>query len=222
MTRCAGRMPWLDEALAPNGYPVRDNWHEWFGSSRVVDRRGEPLLLYHGSRRSSSGRPPFGTPGNTVPDIRDDRLFFVTPDVRYADRFTDARGVLTPLYARIENPVDLFDADQVQRLLEIFNSDPQVLARRGPWNEMMDGDVMESAYILLESKSVISALRDEGHDGAFIPEDNELDVTSWAVLEPWQVKAPWGNNGNFSRSPCILDSLPEPEIHAARKVRMPR
>lgn len=41
--------PWLDERIAANGKAVRENFFDWFCDSQVVDHKGRPLIVYHGT-----------------------------------------------------------------------------------------------------------------------------------------------------------------------------
>lgn len=42
--------PWIDDTLAPNGQSVRENFAVWFGNSKVVDAKGLPVGVYHGTQ----------------------------------------------------------------------------------------------------------------------------------------------------------------------------
>lgn len=41
--------PWLDERLAPNGHPIKDNFALWFRDSVIVSKDGAPLPVFHGT-----------------------------------------------------------------------------------------------------------------------------------------------------------------------------
>lgn len=41
--------PWLDNRLAANGAPVRDNFKAWFRDSKILTPSKEPLVLFHGT-----------------------------------------------------------------------------------------------------------------------------------------------------------------------------
>ena len=159
----------------------------WFGQSQVTDADGNPQVVYHGSP-ARKGHPAFGTHGNHTPVITAGRPFFVTDDLTYAEKFARG-GHVQALYVRLINPVDLSDPAQCERLVKVFNADPAVLLTRGPWDEDFEGDIADSAYFLLESPAVMELLKDEGFDGARVPEDIELGVESFAVFAPGQLKA---------------------------------
>ena len=41
--------PWENDALASNGTPIKENFQAWFAQSKVVDVRGNPLVVFHGT-----------------------------------------------------------------------------------------------------------------------------------------------------------------------------
>jgi ADP-Ribosyltransferase in polyvalent proteins len=41
--------PWLDDAPAANGRPVKENFGDWFEGSKAVGADGAPLVTFHGT-----------------------------------------------------------------------------------------------------------------------------------------------------------------------------
>lgn len=140
------------------------------------------LALYHGSPKRE-GRPSFGASGNVTPVITDGAPFFVTSNLAYAKKFARG-GLITLLHVTLKKTYDLHDSDRLEMLLDLFNRDPMILAGRGKWDEDVDGEIQDSAYFLLESHAVTSYLKRHGYDSVLIPEDNELNVKSYALLDP--------------------------------------
>lgn len=136
--------------------------------------------LFHGSPKRQA-QPTFGEAGNTTPCIQAGRPFFVTDDHDYATRFART-GLISTLSVHLERIFDLTAEDEQRRLLAIFNSDPMILSSRGVWDEMVDGEIADSPYFLLESPEVMRHLLDEGFDGAYLREDIELGVDSYAIF----------------------------------------
>jgi len=66
---------------------------EWFGDSKVVDDKGEPLVVYHGTAAE------FDTFSEDGP------IFFGTKEK--ANDFAGDSGSIIPAYVSIKNPVDL-------------------------------------------------------------------------------------------------------------------
>lgn len=139
------------------------------------------LALYHGSPKRE-GKPPFGARGNKTPIIADGAPFFATSNLAYAKRFARG-GLITLLHVKLKNTFDLHEEERLVELLTIFNNDPQVIAGRGPWDEDVDGEIQDSAYFLLESHAVTRYLKRQGFDSVLVPEDNELNVKSYALLK---------------------------------------
>lgn len=94
-----------------------DKFTAWFGNSKVVDRNGQPLKVYHGSPdlRNIKDTGVFMTPHQKYRDsIADEEgVFFFTSDFSCARSYADPRrafdyqgceeGVI-PVYLKIENP----------------------------------------------------------------------------------------------------------------------
>ena len=64
----------------------------WFGNSKVVDDAGKPLTTYHGTTHDFTS---FNKDMN-----------FTSPSAQYADRYTEGRGMIYPLFTRMEHPFD--------------------------------------------------------------------------------------------------------------------
>lgn len=142
--------------------------------------------FYHGSPFKED-RQTYGSEGNTSPDIVPGRPFFVTNDLPYATRFARG-GLVSEVKVLTERVIDLHDHEMVNRLLSVYNADPKILGGEGVWDAAIEGEITESSYRLLDSPAVMKLLVEEGFDAAFIPEDIELRVTSYAILNPQVVE----------------------------------
>lgn len=101
-------MPWLNNCVAGNGEKVSTNFLNWFAGSRVVDDKGQPLLLYHGTNASfdvfDSGRQGEGTGTNA-------KGFFFSDERAVAEQLADytaeEEGVARVLdvYLSLKNPL---------------------------------------------------------------------------------------------------------------------
>lgn len=98
--------PWLDDSLAPNGRPVRENFAAFFGKSKLVDASRAPLRVYHGTKGAFTA---FRTPAWFSPSYDMANFFSEAPDEDRNGR-TDASKVIE-VYLRIENPVHTDDWD---------------------------------------------------------------------------------------------------------------
>jgi hypothetical protein len=82
--------------------PDTKEFKAWFDKSKVVNAKGEPLVMYHGTR-----------PGNDITEFDEsdaDGIYF-TPDPDYAKSFTEdlfdgsgERGAIYPAYLSLQNP----------------------------------------------------------------------------------------------------------------------
>lgn len=82
--------------------PETKEFKAWFGDSKVVNAKGEPLVMLHGTR-----------PGNDITafDESDYDGIYFTPDSKYAEAFTEdlfddsgEKGAIYPVYLSIQNP----------------------------------------------------------------------------------------------------------------------
>ncbi|MBQ68853.1 hypothetical protein CL689_02205 [Candidatus Saccharibacteria bacterium] len=101
---------------------------KWFGSSKVVDENGRPLLVYHGTRRSFDAlqiSKPRGAPGNP------EGIYF-TADRRVAEEYAmdvdgawDEKSRVIAAYIRIESESDgkIIDSSYSGREYVVFGSD---------------------------------------------------------------------------------------------------
>jgi hypothetical protein len=62
------------------------------------------------------------------------------------------------------------------------------LSSDGRWDKDVEGDIHDSSYRLLDSPAVMSKLISEGVEAIYVPEDIELNITSYAILNPKAVE----------------------------------
>lgn len=138
------------------------------------------LTLFHGSPERE-GRPAFGSKENLLPVIKDGKPFWVTKSLPYATYFARG-GIVTQIRVKSRKTLDLNDFQKQAELLNIFNHE-KLLTGCEPWDEDVDGEISDSAYFLLESPAVMRHLRNLGYDCVYVPEDKEMRVTSYALLD---------------------------------------
>lgn len=99
---------------------------KWFGESKVVDKQGNPLVVYHGTTKEFS---VFNTsPGNlaTNTKAKTARLgAFFTENLNTADAFADSLpgSNIMPVYLKMESPLipEKLTAKEIVKLEESFN-----------------------------------------------------------------------------------------------------
>lgn len=115
---------------------------EWFGDSVVVDERGRPLKVYHGSPNAdisslSKQDTAFG--------------FFFSPDEMTAEYYTGGDGKVYHAYLKIENLLDLTDEAVRHRAFdEVFGGGETVRMVQDRYGEMGEVDKEDLMNALVE------------------------------------------------------------------------
>jgi len=235
------------QTLFQQADPVNSpEFQAWFGDSKVVDEDGQPMVVYRGG----PPRDVYG-PMETAEmveretglklseaerEVIERPAWWTSPDptvaLSYAEKYAADDAVLTPLYLRIENPIDLTDAETFSR----WYGRPMRKEREAVNGENLMG--------------VIRRARAAGFDGVIHYDtdqyNREADEPSYVFFAPTQAKlAPsdvgsryWdysvrteGNRGTFDPgNPSILfqgepeieDLTPEAAEAMARLEAMPK
>jgi len=141
ISRKAGGL--LGELLTPStleaptfvrGPEREQNFANWFGSSKMVDEFGEPLVFYHGSPKAFKAFKLGGSQQRTPEEALEwfrDRLSsnrniplhswrmgsFFTPKPEYASSYADSNGgVVYPVNLKAENPAWYDNVEKTYRL----------------------------------------------------------------------------------------------------------
>jgi hypothetical protein len=194
-----GRGRGLNQAEPQTKTPA---FKKWFGDSKVVDEKGEPLVVYHGT-----GDIKFDIFNphkiGVLPGTSKEKAIFFTDSVYAAEEYaniasprgvrggTGKHGSIMPVYLRLKNPF-VIDAE-----FEEYNS-----------------------FVM---RDWIQQAKQEGHDGLIIYDMGEhydmkkdeygsplLDFsTQFVVFEPTQIKSAIANKGTFDpNDPSILNQGP--------------
>lgn len=179
----------LDDSLASNGLPVRENFSAWFGDSKMVLGTGEPQIFYHGTRAEFDA---FQTG-------RDIAGHFFSPSASYAgyiagDEEDEWTGQLViPVYLQISNPLDVtsgLDSAAGRKLLRHGARKKQL--------EWLDHPSSDHWMVFQRSEGgfdFVTAARRAGFDGMkFMENSSEVAV---AAFSPMQIKSAVGNTGLF-------------------------
>ncbi len=151
--------------------PDTDAFKRWFGDSKVVDKYGKPLVVYHGTAGEFNVFEP-SQYGATKGGI------FFTPDKATADAFANLA---------YENGNG--DANTMAVYLAIRN--PKVIEAA----EIMDG----KEHSFEREFAAVKKARDEGFDGLHIRNvpDQYRVADQWVAFRPEQIKSATGNRGTF-------------------------
>lgn len=93
----------IDEIASRVKHPLDEEFWRWFGNSKVVDKNGKPLIVYH------------GTKANFSTFEKGDIGFHVGTNAQATNRLKKKEGHLfniLPLYASIQTPLRLEDAGE--------------------------------------------------------------------------------------------------------------
>jgi hypothetical protein len=186
---------------------------KWFGDSKVVDEKGNPLVVYHGTfanfqsfdkSKTKELGIHFGTDEQANNRIGNDR-FVGYIDKAYNELSSKGLGPnVMPVYLTIENPLwmpsDIGNWGDVEQLKEYF----------GPANyEVFTAKEIKKLNSISEFEK---ALKGKGYDGIRYSNEQEGSGDSWIVFDPEQIKSATGNKGTFDgNNPNILyqEHLPE-------------
>jgi hypothetical protein len=161
-------------------------FRRWFGDSKVVDRRGRPLVVYHGTpdvRGLFVGGSASGSGGTWQPDAAERPGFKWSPsrgDVFFA---TDNPGVAAS-YANDRRAWDYQNAEPAVVPLYLSIQNPMIIDAQGrSWSK---------------TAAAVDKAKNLGHDGIIIrrsvdyynndPENTET-ATVYAFFDPTQAKS---------------------------------
>ena len=175
-------------------------FRRWFGRSHVVDARGEPLVVYHGTKAREAftvfRRPRFEDYGE---DENPGVGIYFTDDPKTAASY----GSVYPVYLRILNPLVVDGKGQ-------------------EW-----GDLVFEGHRMYPD-DIVSIAEERGHDGVIIrnvydnygAQDVQSDV--YVVFEPTQIKSATGNEGTFDAADPDIRHNPRMRALSRRAPTRPR
>lgn len=197
---------------------------QWFGNSKVVDERGRPLVVYHGTKSENeftSFNPGshFGT-SNQADAVLSYRRTRFEPGSYTPQNNPDER--IIPVYLKIENPLRLrdlggwdeqkigFELDRLgyhdvgEKLRQTFEKS-QALLDKIISSDTADVLRLYDEGIALRNANIKAALDELGYDGIVYKNAWEGEGDSYLVFEPTQIKSAIGNRGTFDpNDPNIL------------------
>lgn len=193
---------------------------KWFGDSKVVDKDGEPLVVYHGTGSDIEAFQKGYVGKTSVLGMSVDTQrhgFYFTEDKNFASAFADqprfkrTGNNVIPVYLSVENPLvmteDGVNVEDVDRLVD------QGVDRK--WLEQYAGNAADTweQFDDENGEFFVDAIKAAGFDGVRMQElddDNEVkDV--WIVFDPTQIKSAIGNNGKFDPKDPRIQFSPKVE-----------
>ena len=135
------------------------NFRRWFGDSKIVDEKGKPLVVYHGTGADIKEFKPAGRQDKSSEEALDwfrDRISknrniplhswrmgsFFSPKPEYTDSYTNEnKGMVYPVYLKAENPAW---RDNVEKTYKVTNPkktpDALIIHHNGDINEIVVPD----------------------------------------------------------------------------------
>lgn len=177
--------------IAETEEQLRNFWL-WFGDSLVVDAKGNPLVVYHGTK-SDVQAFDIKRAGASDPGLLG-KAFYFTPSGAQASSFAErsmygsggAPNVM-PVYLSVRNPVVFRDG---------VLPDGRGLS-----------DIHPQGLTKASASAIQKELKKAGHDGAIFYMDGE--PVQYVAFRPEQIKSAIGNNGQFDPA--------NPDIRKSRK-----
>ena len=174
---------------------------EWFYGSKVVDAKGNPLVVYHGT---AIGTPIDKFQGEVYPGWFAEDPKLAEMYSRYEEEEIDS--TVYPVYLRIRNPLDLTSCDlnwagDVEDLVNAVNRKQPGFTTLDEVDELFPGIVNTEMWEFVDSRGFRDWIKPLGCDGLKAKENGK---TVWVVFNSNQVKSAIGNKGTFDlRNPSI-------------------
>lgn len=160
--------------IAPNGKPAWQNFVRWFGDSKVVDERGNPLVVYHGTGADITEFRAGLRRDGAVSSVDGGHGFYFTPNPDLASKYaTRDAGNVVPAYVSIRNPMPP-EVENGGLPIGVGGYNPDALFPGG----------------FIGARDEIERALAAGYDG--IIRGDEI-----IAFRPEQIKSAIGNNGDF-------------------------
>jgi hypothetical protein len=149
---------------------VENAFAAWFGSSKIVDKSGAPLRVYHGTGGNIEA---FDRENPRMKKGKLGRGIYLTPSTAKANLFARMRAKdgpenVMPLYAKIENPYEV----HTEANIPVTGIDRVKLENHGYDGVVLyydDGSIAE--VVAFRSEQVKSAI---GNRGSYNPNDPRI------------------------------------------------
>jgi hypothetical protein len=189
-----------------------DGFRQWFGNSKVVDKRGQPLRVYHGTQKdfqefkSETGMMYFSKTPKYASEFATNSYIKSSVD--------NPQKSVMPVYLSIQKPLDLLKykneiISRYEFARELENQAGininQNSLKSAPWGNDNDNDVRAWQWIRFNSNYLREQLKSRGFDGIFMYElaytgEKQIKDIAYVIFDSIQAKSATGNNGEYSRS----------------------
>lgn len=191
--------------------PGSSNFRRWFGSS-VVSRDGDPLVVYHGTRRGG-----FLKFSHEMID-RHHPGFFFTDDLTLASTYA---GNLS----KVPDPV-MYDVSSGVYRVYLKAENPYVIDAGGKWWNFVLDEKFGSGPI----SKIAHLVRSAGYDALIVknvrdsmnPDEYDEPATVYVVFDPLQIKSATANTGEYSLTDPDITKNPRRKTSRGTRKRTSR
>lgn len=161
-----------------------NNFKKWFGNSKVVDAKGDPLVVYHGTLRDFAAFDKSASKGSSVPNATDYLGIFFSTSASDAGGYAQKEGAnIIPVFLSIKNPMPI----SVDKWVSMSNSSKGYVQVRNLLKKATengnDGFVVKGRtktwYIALRPEQIKSVY----NDGTFDPTNPSINKESMNFLK---------------------------------------
>ena len=203
----------LNEQSSLDNVKLNDNFHKWFGNSKVVDKNGNPRICYHGTQKGGfeEFKPKIGYKGKSKQQV--DLGSHFTIDKEYASGYAGNKKTskIYESFLRIENPLYtnqmFYREDNEGDFLKYLNFITKIfrIKLKGDFYYNKNGDkqnepqnIMLNSFLIdkIPSNKLYNGLIDFEFDGVFHEPYNmeglhyfKKHPTAYIILNPNQVKS---------------------------------
>jgi len=188
-------------------------FRQWFRNSKVVDKKGQPLMLFHGTAHPEEFDKLKGVSHFGTLKAADTYAWFQDPTARAGPR-------IYPVYLRIENPVRMYDsarqhtaytyaqditkanrgnaalADSLRALLRDWVEEAESYGYSR--NSIEDGRPWKGEARRM--RHLIQVLERNGFDGiVYVNKEEHIGTTSWVTFHEDQVKYAYAESAEPTR-----------------------
>lgn len=171
----------------------------WFGNSKIVDDKGAPIVMYHGTKHQfEKFDPKIGYQG----------AMFFSPKREFAENYMGGTDVREPIavYISAKNPFDYDNPKHRQAVIElaientpIYKNAPDQAGMRRVLEDALTSK--DSNWTTIEDTGFQNAIKKLGFDSFYVKESGVKNI---GVYDPTQIKSVF-NKGTFNpKDPRIL------------------
>lgn len=173
-------------------YKNNARFNEWFKNSKVVDKNGDPLVVYHGTKRDFDTFAPKS-------HREDTEGYYFSADPKYANVFMGYDNEEEDLHQSTKRQINGPNIGKISPSIV-----PVYLSLQNPFivddGDGGDDDIIEDIGYW---KNIYDSVKNKGYDGVMTSSMEQI-----FVFDPTQIKSAYGNIGNFSRdSKSIIEKL---------------